>query len=1025
MTRARFGHTVIRASAGTGKTWRLGNRYIGLLAAGAAPESVVAATFSRKAAGEILHRVLTRLARASLDDDAGAALGRDLGEDTFTSETAAALLRRVTRSLHRVRVCTLDSFFADIARGFGPELGLPPGWDMAEEDDTQRLRVESIDGALREYELDALIALLAEFHDGAVKQSVVHGFDDVVKTLHGVHGETEPEVWGAISLVGASDPTTLARAADALRAMSLNNKPIISARDKVLRELDGGDWEALVTSKLLRSQAAGEPFNKKVLEPAEREACAVLFRHAQAAVVEAIARRTRSARTMLDVFDVRYRELQRTRRLLRFEDVARAIGDGALGSRLDEVFMRLDGRTEHVLLDEFQDTSPAQWRVLRPFAEVAVRDGSLFVVGDVKQAIYGWRGGVAEIFDAVQAELPGLGEESLEKSQRSSPVIIDVVNRVFERVGELAALKEHHESGARWAKRFRAHTTAREGFGGYVRVVTAPAAEEADGQGEATLDYAARCVQALAAAHPGRSIGVLARSNEAVAALTDRLRALDVAVSGEGTSPLTSSRAVEAMLALLQLADHPGDTIAGYHVARSPLGAVVGFTAHDRRDAARRLSAEVRQALVADGYGACLYRWTTGVAPSCDARDLRWLLKLVELGYEYDGAATLRPGDFVAWVKQRRVPDAGDAPVRVMNIHQSKGLQFDVVVLPELGAQLVRAPAVLLQRESPLDPITAVSLPAKKDLLEGTPLDPMRLAAIGGTVVESLNLLYVALTRAVHALHLIVAPDGDKPKRTLSMAEIVRATLYPDAELTPDSLIFEHGDVGWFRAPALTAAPTLAEPLRLSMKPSARHQRLERQRPSSQHGAAEATLSAAFAPPNRAALEQGTLIHAFFERVEWLDDGPPDRAALLRVARASGYSAAESERKVDWFEDMLWWPAVRRVMGRSGYQVEVGDVLEVRREFPFTQREGDSLINGIIDRLVLHRRGGKVVAADVIDFKTDAVDVTNEATIAARVEFHRGQMEAYRRAVSRMEGVAPDRVRSRLLFVTAGVVREV
>ena len=94
-----------------------------------------------------------------------------------------------------------------------------------------------------------------------------------------------------------------------------------------------------------------------------------------------------------------------------------------------------------------------------------------------------------------------------------------------------------------------------------------------------------------------------------------------------------------------------------------PLGAVVGFTAHDRRDAARRLSAEVRQALVADGYGACLYRWTTGVAPSCDARDLRWLLKLVELGYEYDGAATLRPGDFVAWVKQRRVPDAGMSPL--------------------------------------------------------------------------------------------------------------------------------------------------------------------------------------------------------------------------------------------------------------------------------------------------------------------------------------------------------------------------
>ena len=66
------GHTVIRASAGAGKTWRLSNRYISLLAAGVGPENIVAATFSRKAAGEILERILTRVAAASLSPEAGA-----------------------------------------------------------------------------------------------------------------------------------------------------------------------------------------------------------------------------------------------------------------------------------------------------------------------------------------------------------------------------------------------------------------------------------------------------------------------------------------------------------------------------------------------------------------------------------------------------------------------------------------------------------------------------------------------------------------------------------------------------------------------------------------------------------------------------------------------------------------------------------------------------------------------------------------------------------------------------------------
>ena len=128
----------------------------------------------------------------------------------------------------------------------------------------------------------------------------------------------------------------------------------------------------------------------------------------------------------------RYQRLKASRRSLRFEDVTRRLGDRGLGDRLEEVVYRLDGQVAHLLLDEFQDTSALQWRVLRPFAQRVVGGGadrSLFCVGDVKQAIYGWRGGVAEIFDALDEEFGPLPAQALNESFRSSPVVIDCVNR--------------------------------------------------------------------------------------------------------------------------------------------------------------------------------------------------------------------------------------------------------------------------------------------------------------------------------------------------------------------------------------------------------------------------------------------------------------------------------------------------------------------------------------------------------------------------------------------------------------------
>ena len=151
---------VIRASAGTGKTFQLSNRFLGLVAAGEPLESILAVTFTRKGAGEILDRVLLRLAQAASDPAEAAALGRFLEVRGLDQQRCQALLEAMLRGLHRLRTGTLDSFFIQVARAFSLELGQPHGWQIADEILDGRLRAEAIRTVLREESTGDVVRLM-------------------------------------------------------------------------------------------------------------------------------------------------------------------------------------------------------------------------------------------------------------------------------------------------------------------------------------------------------------------------------------------------------------------------------------------------------------------------------------------------------------------------------------------------------------------------------------------------------------------------------------------------------------------------------------------------------------------------------------------------------------------------------------------------------------------------------------------------------------------------------------------------
>lgn len=1123
-----FAPVVIRASAGTGKTFQLSNRFLELAAAGEPLDSILAATFTRKAAGEILDRVLARLAEAATDDRKLAELSRHLHRP-LDQAGCLRLLRRMVRQLHRLRVGTLDSFFLQVARSFSLELGLVPGWQIADEVTEHRLRAEAIRAVLREESTTDVVNLMSLLTKGEATRSVSEQIASLVKDLYSIFLEAPAGAWQALERHKELPAEELQRAIESLEAIPVpEGKRLADARTQDLERARQGDWLGFLTKGLAPKILDGtNAYYNQPIPQRLAGAYRPLIAQAKAAVLGRIANQTDATRRLLERFDEAYQRLKTAQRAMRFEDVTHVLRRGVLLERLEQIAFRLDGRIAHLLLDEFQDTAPLQWHVLRPLSRsVTGSPGrcSFFCVGDVKQAIYGWRGGVAEIFDALGDELPQIQQCQLTQSFRSSQVVIDTVNRVFQSLRDNEALRRHADAAARWAARFEPHTTAKTDLAGHCRMIVAPEAGEDQDQNVMTLQAAADLVVNLCREAPGRSIGVLVRRNVAVARMIYELRQRNVEASEEGGNPLSDSPAVQLVLSLLTLADHPGDTAARFHIAHSPLADLVGLTSYEDDAAAWRASFQLRESLMNRGYGPTLYAWMTRLASQCDRRDLDRLRQLVAVAYRYQVEATGRVDDFVELIRQQKIEDPRSALVRVMTVHQSKGLQFDIVVLPELDFGLAgQPPQLVVGRPKPTEAIHHVCRYVAKDL---RPLLPPKLVATFNAherqmVEESLCVLYVALTRAIHALHLLVAPSKPNEKTIpATLAGLLRAALANGRKAFPGGVLYEDGRPDWMRVraaktpvphiplpegavevtgqagiaagedkvrPRADAAPQ-GEETSLRIAPSRTHalRGLDRITPSQLEGGGRVHLSQLMRVDSTESRHRGILMHAWFQTIEWLDDGRPDRAQLDQVARAFPFQRPDLASLIEDFLQALDRPALAALLSRLTYQrpqaerfcsvkdtespgeetdeganaiqgkgpapkqprspdrvatthprdplsgcmavIRPGVDLpkwKVWRERSFAFRQGDTILGGTIDRLVALYDGDCVMGADVVDFKTDVFGDDPLEGVAARLEYYRPQLEAYRRAAARLLGLDVTQVSARIAFVEPGLVLEV
>jgi superfamily I DNA/RNA helicase len=267
-------------------------------------------------------------------------------------------------------------------------------------------------------------------------------------------------------------------------------------------------------------------------------------------------------------------------------------------------------------------------------------------------------------------------------------------------------------------------------------------------------------------------------------------RKFGVAASQEGGNPLTDSAAVELILSALMMSEHPGDKRWSFHTHHSPLAQLPDFGPDLIRD------------WITDvGIAETIERLADSLAPVCDARDSIRLRQLVQLSISYDTGTAPRVRDFVRMVRQKRVERPQAAQIRVMTVHQSKGLEFDAVILPQLDADLSRASGQCIAQVPRLgDPPAALTRYVGKDFWHFLSADWQQAFRDHAqqSITEAICLLYVAITRARQAVYMLLPPASKAAYEDKQAGALIYHALGAPTEPDQENVIlYQSGNPDW------------------------------------------------------------------------------------------------------------------------------------------------------------------------------------------------------------------------------------
>ena len=429
----------LEASAGSGKTFALSIRYVSLLFLGANPQSILTLTFTNKAATEMSERI-GKLLKNLKDKEI------ELQEISLLTNIDKSELLKMQPKIYKeflssnINISTIDKFNTQILRSFSLYLSLMPDFQVGESVKEH----EFLKYFIQEVKKRALYKDLIEF--SVLEQKRVRDIFSYLQVLNQKRNE--------FADIKIKDYEITKIKAKVLRSFYDIKELFLSCEKglskRALKTFEIEEIEDILEKGWLKKSSFEYWDYKKCYTQRADE----LLEELKSSLKEYLrAKESFYKKKYFEIFEI-YKDVKKRLNLktnsLEFDDVTNFVYEILRGGKIDSEFLyfRLDSKIDHILIDEFQDTSITQFKILEPLIEeitsgIGVKEfKSFFYVGDTKQSIYRFRGGVKELFYHVK-ELYDVQLARLNVNYRSSKRVVDFVNAVFK-----DKIKDYYEQNA-------------------------------------------------------------------------------------------------------------------------------------------------------------------------------------------------------------------------------------------------------------------------------------------------------------------------------------------------------------------------------------------------------------------------------------------------------------------------------------------------------------------------------------------------------------------------------------------------
>ncbi|GAA7693889.1 RecB-like helicase [Helicobacter pylori] len=756
----------LKASAGSGKTFALSVRFLALLFKGANPSEILTLTFTKKATAEMKERILDYLKilqKENLENEKEKSQNilKELEEKyhldpSLVRNSAPKIYQRFLNA--EIRISTIDAFFQSILRKFCWFVGLSANFEVNEDTKVHQQQLnEGFLSALNNEQLEELSVFIAQClsYESYTSDSILERLRFLKNKLYLFDPNKREPVFDEESFL------------EKLRSLNQQIQSIETASDKAKTAIKCDSFRGFLNSSLtwLKKKSEYQSFKKLKSEiPTLESECEEIendLKRYYEAKETAIFKKFPK---FIQLYDNATSKIQ----ALDFDaikDKVHVLLNGYEELPAEFFYFRLDSKIAHILIDEFQDTSLNDYKILAPFIdEIKAGIGqakwhrSVFFVGDVKQSIYAFRGSFSSLFESVAKDFY---HDNLQFNHRSAPLIINYVNTIFKKAYQnspTAYLEQKYPKTSQ-----NKHVTE-----GYVKVSLV--ADEK----ELLLDQVLQEAQNLLEHHiDPKDITILCATNDDALEVKNYLQEYlsEICPSTESSARLSQfveSKIIKNALEYA-LAEEPYKPFYKHSVLK-----LAGYL-HD--DAIALPGFNPKKESVAG------FVWKVMELFELYGEPAQICLELA-VGCE-------DANDFLEKLEAKAIASSHSKGAQIMTIHKSKGMQFPYVIVCErLGNPNSSHSNQLLEEYNGAELLRLYYRMKNREVVDkdyARALDKEEAAKDH----EEINVYYVAFTRAELGL-IVVAKDKDQKKdKKESKKESKNKTMREKLDLAP----LEEGEI--------------------------------------------------------------------------------------------------------------------------------------------------------------------------------------------------------------------------------------